>query len=129
MFFGGVDSPAVFNPDLLGLTDQGLGMSRKESDLPVQFFRQPEIVRIKEGDICPPGPVNTRVAGGTDALFVLPVIRVMTSAYGARAAGVSSVEPSSTTISSKSVNVWARTASTAWQTIRLRLKVGMMTLT
>ena len=46
----GVHPAAVFDPNLLCLTDESLWVQAKKFDLSVKLTRQPEVVGVQEGD-------------------------------------------------------------------------------
>ena len=98
-----VDSLPFADPDLVGVTKGIMRVVIQKIHLNLQFPLYPKIIRIQKGDIFPPGMKNPSVSGSAHSFVPgmsgrvspYPRIRFIASA-------VPSVEPSSTTISSKS---------------------------
>ena len=65
--FTRVDPHAVADPDLLGLTDQGLGVGLEKVELGAQLARQPRVIRIQQGDQGSRRGTNAGVTGGAHA--------------------------------------------------------------
>ena len=109
----GVHPPSVLHPQLLGLTDEGLRMRGEEIDLAPQLARQPDDRPSPERRSAPPGRRRCRRCGPRSPRGSPDAAPGCASPYPSSSCGVSSVDPSSTTISSKPLNSCASTESTA----------------
>ena len=75
MLFHGIDPHPVANPDFIGVTGPAIRVAVHPVQLPFQFIRLPQIVRIQKTDPLPTRHFQSPVAGVRNpmVLFQLPV--------------------------------------------------------
>ena len=108
----------------------GAGRRREGGGDGRQVAGEPEVVVVEEADVAPDGGGDPGVAGADSPPVLLLISRTRASASTTRSttSAVESVEPSSTTISSRSGRVWARTDPITASIRAAELKAGMTTL-
>jgi hypothetical protein len=123
-----IDFDAIAKPNFFGLGNLNFRVALHEGGLNFELLGPPKIIGIEKSNVAPSARLTPKLRAAATPPLALVKNRSWQPNFP-NSFWVSSVEPSSTTMSSKSAYLCAQTDSTASPTMGQRLKVGMTTLT